>query len=251
MLYCIYLDEFGHIGPYLAANHPQHKTHPAFGLAGLAIPYSEVRSFSTYFFQLKNRLLGFELQRSGVHPAKWEKKGSALYTLKNIKKYPELRRSTYRLLNNIQKRGGFLFYVGVEKHRDIEGHNPKKLYYSVLKEAIKRLDQECEARSAQFILVLDQQEKSVMRSDIVETASISMFGDDARRNIIEPPIQAESHLYQTLQCADWICGIVGRLADYWCEAENKPELLICQQYFGKRLETVQIRSSLRRLKAPL
>ena len=61
-----------------------------FGLAGLVLPYSEVRSFSTYFFQLKNRLLKFELEHSGVHSAKWEKKGSALYTLKNVQKYPEL-----------------------------------------------------------------------------------------------------------------------------------------------------------------
>ena len=101
MLYFVYLDEFGHIGPYISSDDPKHKTHPAFGLAGLVLPYTEVRSFSTYFFQLKNHLLSPELDLSEDHPAKWEKKGSALYTLKNIQKYPELRTTTFRLINNI------------------------------------------------------------------------------------------------------------------------------------------------------
>jgi len=247
VLYLAYLDEFGHIGPYISADHPKYKTHPVFGLAGLVLPYSEVRSFSTYFFQLKNHLLQFELERSGTHPAKWEKKGSALYTLKNVQKYPELKRATYRLINNIKKRNGFLFFVGREKRRSSELHDSKKLYHSVLKEAIKRIDQECESRNAQFILMLDQQEENVMRGEIVEAASLAMFGDDQRRCLVEPPIQAESHLYQTLQCADWICGIVGRLSDYWCEADKKPELLDFQKYFATRVQEAQLRSSIKRL----
>ena len=232
MLYLAYLDEFGHIGPYIAPDDPRHKTHPGFGLAGLVLPYSEVRSFSTYFFQLKNRLLKFELEHSGVHSAKWEKKGSALYTLKNVQKYPELKRATYRLINDIKKRNGFLFFVGREKRRGAESHDSKKLYQSVLKEAIKRIDQECELRNAQFILMLDQQE-DVMRAEIVETSSFAMFGNDQRKCMVEPPIQAESHLYQTLQCADWICGIIRRLSDYWCEADKKPELSDFQKYFSR------------------
>lgn len=70
MLYLVYVDEFGHIGQYLDKDDPKYKTHPVFGLAGFALPYDEVRSFSTFFFQLKNRLLAFELEKSGIHPAK-------------------------------------------------------------------------------------------------------------------------------------------------------------------------------------
>jgi hypothetical protein len=247
MLYLAYLDEFGHIGPYVSADDSKYNTHPVFGLAGLVLPYSEVRSFSTYFFQLKNHLLKFELERSGIHPAKWEKKGSTLYTLKNVQNYPELRHATHRLINNITKRNGFLFYVGLEKHRSKESHDSKKLYHSVLKEAIKRIDQECELRKAQFILMLDQQENNVMRGEIVEAASLAMFGDDNRRCLVEPPIQAESHLYQTLQCADWVCGLMGRLSDYWCEADKKPELSEFQKYFATKIKEAQLRSSIRHL----
>lgn len=49
------------------------------------------------------------------------------------------------------------------------------------------------------------------RTQIVSEASIQMFGE-ARTTMIEPPVQAESHLFQTLQCADWLCGLIGRIA---------------------------------------
>ena len=34
LLYIVYLDEFGHIGPFISHDHPTHKTHPIFGLGG-------------------------------------------------------------------------------------------------------------------------------------------------------------------------------------------------------------------------
>ena len=246
VLYIAYLDEFGHVGPYLAHDDSHHNAHPAFGLGGLVIPYPEIRSFSTYFFKLKNNLLSFELKRSGTHPAKWEKKGSALYTIKNIEKYPELRQATFRLINQIKKINGFAIYVGVEKRRAIEKHDAKLLYHSVLREAIKRIDQECEHRHAKFLLILDEQEENVMRSQIVETASIEMFGASSRANLIEPPLQVESHLYQTVQCADWLCGIFGRLAYYECDPKAKPENETAEKYFGDRIRSMATRSSLRR-----
>ena len=33
-----YLDEFGHIGPYVARQHPSYKESPVFGLAGFVLP---------------------------------------------------------------------------------------------------------------------------------------------------------------------------------------------------------------------
>jgi hypothetical protein len=250
MLYIAYLDEFGHIGPYLSHDHPRHSTHPAFGLAGVVLPYTEVRNFSTFFFQLKNNLLAFELNRSGSHPAKWEKKGSSLYTIQNISTYRVLRQATNRLLNKIKKINGFVFYVGMEKRRDESAHDSKRLYHSVLREAIKRLDQESLRLASEFMLVLDQQEENVLRGEIVETASIEMFGASLRSCLIEPPMQVESHLFQTVQCADWLCGLVGRLAHFSCEPEVKPDFSVVDQFFGERLKEVVRRSSIRMLPRP-
>lgn len=244
MLYVVYLDEFGHIGPYIGHDDPRRNTHPG----GMVLPYPKVRQFSTFFFQLKNRLLELELERSCEHPAKWEKKGSSLYTNKNIAKYRELRQATNRLLKQIHKINGFGLYVGVEKRRTEQGHDSKKLYHSVLREVIKRIDQECEVRHSKCLLVLDQHEENVMRAQIVETASIEMFGVNARNRLIEPPMQVESHLYQTVQCADWLCGIFGRLAFHECDPESKPDNEIAERYLGSRIRNICTRSGLRRLK---
>ena len=246
LLYIVYLDEFGHVGPYISSDHEKHNTHPVFGLGGVAIPSDQVRSFSTYFFKLKKQLLAFELHRSGVHPAKWEKKGSSLYTFKNIEKYKELRQATFRLLNHINKIGGFIIHVGIEKHLGVENHDSKKLYQSVLTEMIKRMDQECVARKANFMMVLDHQEGDALRGEIVERASLAMFsGNEPRYQMIEPPVQAESHLYQTIQCADWLCGLFGRLTRYQSEPEVKPEYVLIEKYFKDRVEKASIRSSIR------
>jgi hypothetical protein len=249
MLYIAYLDEFGHIGPFIHRGHPTHKTSPVFGLGGIVLPFDQVRSFATYFFQLKNRLLDFEIRRNGIHPAKWEKKGAALYTTHNVLNYWQLRAATNRLLNHITSIGGYLFYVGLEKSRPSQKHTAKGLYRAVLMEAIKRLDDFCNDRNSKFLMVLDQQEDQ-FRTGIVESSGRTMFGTDSRRNLIEPPIQAESHLYQTLQCADWICGLVGRYTCYCADPNQYQELEWADRYFSARLRRASIKSSIRSCPQP-
>jgi ribosomal protein S27AE len=251
MLQVAYLDEFGHIGPYISHNHPKHNTHPVFGLGGFVLPYNEIRNFATFFFKLKVDLLSYEIKKSGKHPARWEKKGSALFTTKNIKKYRVLRQASFRLLNKIGSLGGYVFYVGIEKRRGEFNHDSKKVFYSVLKEAIKRLDQECSKCNAQLLIILDQQEDRVMRPQIVQYAAQEMFGGELpRKTLLEPPIQAESHLYQTIQCADWICGIVGRLVCFQSEPIHKQEFEWAQNYFRHRLAALARRSGIRNLGSP-
>ena len=38
-----YLDEFGHVGPYISPIHPTYKESPVFGLAGFVLPSEEVK----------------------------------------------------------------------------------------------------------------------------------------------------------------------------------------------------------------
>lgn len=244
MLYIAYMDEFGHMGPYISHGHLQYKTHPAFGIGGLVLPYPQVRQFATFFFQLKNRLLGFEIRRDGIHPAQWEKKGSSLYRTENVLKYPELRKATFRLFNKISECGGYAMYVGAEKPR-ADAINSKELFHSTLVEIIKRLDEECAMRNAKFLLILDEQEKSVMRAEIVERSGIEMFGGNKRKTLIEPPVQAESHLYQTLQCADWLCGLFGRMSHLQFEPDHKAEFQWFETYFKRRLDEICRRSNLK------
>ena len=115
MTYFAYLDEFGHIGPYVARQHPRHNDSPVFGLAGFVMPSEHLRGFGTWFFQRKCDLLAFEIERSSQHPALWEKKGASLYTATNVTRYVELRKLTNRLFNKIASLDGFVFYVGIKK----------------------------------------------------------------------------------------------------------------------------------------
>ena len=64
MTYFAYLDEFGHIGPYVSRQDPRHNDSPVFGLAGFVLPSEQVRGFGTWFFQRKCELLAFEIERS-------------------------------------------------------------------------------------------------------------------------------------------------------------------------------------------
>ncbi len=244
MIYLAYLDEFGHIGPFVSRDHESHKTSPVFGLAGFLLPAEEVRSFTTWFFQRKRELLGFEIERSGKHPARWEKKGSALYTLKNIGKYPELRRMTHRLFNRITNSGGHLFFTGLEKPWSPEELDSRELYRLVLREALKRLDDFCRLDhhgEASIMIVLDEHAD---RLSLLTHAASSMFGgEEPRRHIIEPPFQVESHMYQSLQAADWIAGLVGRIGCIWARPGEYADYRPFRR-FERHLCEASIRSSI-------
>ena len=245
--YFAYLDEFGHIGPYVDRSHPRYKESPVFGLAGFVLPSEEVRSFGTWFFQRKCELLDFEIKRAGTHPARWEKKGASLYTATNVTRYPELRRFTNRLFNRIHAGGGFVFYVGIAKRMAPGAHAPKRLYARVFLEAIKRIDESCGEDCdppENFALFLDEHEQ---RSALVAEAARSMYARHARRrHLIEPPFHLESHRYQTLQAADWIAGLVGRIGAFWAAPGAWPENEVFRRYFERRLHYASERSGIRR-----
>ncbi|MCP1201079.1 DUF3800 domain-containing protein [Notoacmeibacter sp. MSK16QG-6] len=245
MTYIAYLDEFGHIGPYISRDDPKHNDSPVFGLAGLVLPVEEVRNFATWFYQRKCDLLKFEIERDGIHPAIWEKKGSALYTVRNVETYRELRAFTNRLFNKITKLGGFAFYVGQCTRDAPADHDPNALYRHILREAIKRIDQHCDEDCDpcdRFLLALDEHDQ---RSELITQAAIAMYGMDQRRCLVEPPFQVESHRYQTMQAADWISGLVGRLGASWKAPDEYPENEIFKTYFAARLNRCAVRSGIR------
>lgn len=242
-LYIAYLDEFGHAGPFVSRNDPRYRTSPVFGLGGFVLPSDQIRSFATWFYQLKCRLLRFEIDRSGEEPYRWEKKGSALYTTKNVTRYRELRQATFRILNHIERIGGMVFYVGIQKTHPPDRHNSKRIYRALIRETIKRLNQHAYENDTHFMMILDEH---AFRTEIVEEASIQMFGDGNRDRLIEPPLQVESHLYQTLQCADWLCGLIGRFACYEVLPEQYPDLEWSSRYFRARLLKTARRSGIRK-----
>ena len=246
MTHFAYLDEFGHVGPYVGRTDPRYKESPVFGLAGFVLPTPEVRGFGTWFFQRKCQMLDFEIQRSGEHPTVWEKKGASLFTVTNVTRYRELRTFTNRLFNKIEGLGGFVFYVGVRKTAAPNAHRPNRLYARVFLEAIKRIDEFCgEDRDPRddFIVILDEHDQ---RSELITAAGRSMYGGrKPRRHLIEPPFHVESHRYQTLQAADWIAALVGRLGAIWADPAAYPENEVFRRYFEYRGNQISRRSGIR------
>ena len=258
MHYFAYLDEFGHIGPFISRNDPKHNTSPIFGLAGIVIPISEVRNFSSYFYKLKCNLLAWEI--NNAHPPipayQWEKKGSALYTVQNIGKYPELRKATFRLINKIKAIDGFVFYTGIEKAPPAAAHTPEALYTSVLRDCVRRLDNFCSRNNATFSMLLDSIDSDEpgahrkFRLKGISAAASEMFGTHqgySKETLLEPPYQLESHLYQNLQCADWFCALVARRLARSVRPDQYGDYEIVEKYFGARLNSVLKEQSLRRL----
>jgi hypothetical protein len=256
MHFFAYLDEFGHIGPFISRLDPKHSTNPVFGFAGIVLPVKEVRNFSMYFYKLKCQLLSWEIKNTTQTPAyQWEKKGAALYTVKNLEKYPALRQATYRLFNKIKACGGFLFYSGIEKEPPSEAHAPEGLYVSVLRDSIRRIDNYCTNNEATFSILLDSIDsdepgaRRKFRLEGIKAAGQEMFGSYrgyTSRALLEPPYQLESHLYQNIQCADWFCGILGRYFAYSVLPAQYSDYQIFNDYFGERFQGVSKASSLRK-----
>ena len=74
-----------------------------------------------------------------------------------------------------------------------------------------------------------------------------MYGrGEMRRRLIEPPFHLESHRYQTVQAADWIAALVGRLGAFRTEPDVWPENEVLRRYFEYRLVAAQVRSGIRR-----
>jgi hypothetical protein len=256
MHYFVYLDEFGHIGPFIARNDPRHNTSPVFGFAGIVLPVDEVRKFSTFFYKLKCNLLEWEITNDPKQrPAyQWEKKGSALYSIKNIETYAELRQATFRLINKIKSIGGFVFYSGIEKELPHNEHTPEALYISVLRDCIRRIDRYCNNNKATFSMLLDAIDsdepgaKRKFRLAGISAASSEMFGyhhGNICTSLLEPPYQLESHLYQNLQCTDWFCGLLSKYLIYNLLPEQYEDYKIIDTYFGIRLQSVLKAHSLR------
>ncbi len=159
LIHLAYLDEFGHVGPYVSRSDRRHNDSPVFGFAGFVMPAEEVRAFGTWFFQRKRELLDFEIRRSGKHPAVWEKKGSSLYRAANLSRYRGLRKLTGRLLTRIEQGGGHVFYAGIRKTSSPDAHDANALYSAMLRESIGRMDAFCREDCdppARFLLALDE-----------------------------------------------------------------------------------------------
>lgn len=243
-----YLDEFGHNGPYISRDHKQYNTSPVFGLAGFLMPEAQVRRFGTCYLQLKKTYLSQDPTRKDKPFHAWEKKGTNFLTAKSITKYPAIRTCMFRMMNEIRKRDGRLIYQGREKIRGTgERLNPNGLYTTVFADMIRAIDEYCEARGENFVIVLDQHSA---RKELLDTAAKTMFGNQPTRRMICPPFEVESHLNQQVQAADWIATVIGRISNHQLEPEGFGDMADYTKYFDARVSSLCTHSKVKRRRPP-
>ena len=108
-------------------------------------------------------------------------------------------------------------------------------YDHAMKQLIQRVNWEL-PDGENLLMVLDKQcEKE--RVEIFAGAAAFMFSSEDATKLVETPMEVESHLYQTVQCADWICAILGRIAAYKYDS-NFAEYKWALKYFGDRLSAI-------------
>lgn len=241
-MHIAFLDEFGHIGPFTARNDPRYNQSPVFGLAGYIMPHQNIRHFATFFLQLKSQMLETELKSAGSHPATWEKKGTELITTRNIKRYRHIREGLARLINEIRKCDGKIIYYGREKYMKPNDGNSSGLYTTVLGHMIRNIDGFCCQKNSQFLMILDQHSD---RLRLLESATKTMFSpQNPARCLLEPPFQVESHLYQTIQAADWVATLVGRIQAHSIEQVQYADWDWAERYFGPLVRNLATHSTM-------
>ena len=214
-----YLDEFGHIGPYVSREHPKHKTHPAFGYAGFVLPVDSVRSFGGFFEFSKEKLLHYEIQRANAHPRRWEKKGSALLTTRNHTSYgSEIVPTLRRLHTRLRAEGGHPVYFGQVKPVG-EPATISETYVDrsthMLINAVRYLASYADRHDERIMIFMDAVD-AAPRLEAVQRIGgfIYKASEPQLKRVVEVPMQLESKHYGNVQFADWIAAIVSRASDY-------------------------------------
>lgn len=214
-----YLDEFGHQGPFVSATDKKFSEHPLFGYAGYILPAENIRRLGGFFEHQKEILLDWEIRRSQKHPRRWEKKGAQLLTTQNINRYgeeiiPSLRR-IFRRLGNLN---GNLVFFGQEKPIgpvSVTNQTSQEREEHCLIQTIRRIGTFASERNEKVLIIMDATETD-NRERAVSTLGKIIYGrgNPDTNSILEVPLQADSHLYGTIQLADWICALLNRLTHY-------------------------------------
>lgn len=207
-LHFVYLDEFGHIGPFMSRHAKRYNESPVFGLAGIILPEDAIRPFATRFLQLKQHVFRTEIHAAGIIAQHWEKHGTEIFTPKQVARYPHFRSTGFRLLNYIRDAGGKVFYYGREKISGTTNVNSTGLYTTILGHTIQQLESYAQHNNVNFVMVVDEH---AARKTLLITAEKTMYGHRPAYHLLCPPFEVKSYINQNIQAADWIAAIVGRL----------------------------------------
>lgn len=235
----VFLDEFGHIGPFVSKNHEKYKTSPIFGVSGFILDVDQVRDLAHWFHKLKEATFERDIELAGANSSVWEKKGNSLFTSGRVHKN---KRLGYALINNIKQRRGKIFYHGVVKDMTPDRSKPTGLYATVLSHAIREIERYFSTKSSNYLIVMDEHGS---RTRLLEGAMKTMFSrEKPAKRLVEPPYHVESHLYGTIQMADWVSSIIGPLLTHQEFPVEYAEMEWATKYFKTRVDAASTHSKI-------
>jgi len=211
-----YLDEFGHVGPYISPTHRKYNDHPIFGYGGYIIPASQIRSFGSSFERVKDKHFKTEIQAAGAHPRRWEKKGSDLLTEGSWSlRRQEIKRKFSYLSARLKQCGGEFFYYGELKPLGTAKETRQSAIErsaSILIQTIRNLSYVASKAGKNMFVFLDQVDTNNHAHAITNMAGFLYSKDSpaSTRRIVEVPMQLESERYGAMQFADWYCALLSR-----------------------------------------
>jgi hypothetical protein len=225
----------------MARGASKYNESPVFGLAGIILPEASVRMFATKMLQLKGYVFKDEIERSGAPASHWEKKGTEIFTAKQVAKYPHFRSTGFRLINFVRESHGKIFYYGREKISGTTNVNSVGLYKTVLGHTLRQLDAFCATTDSNFVLIVDEHSA---RKQLLITCLQTMYDqDNPAKTMLSPPFEVESYINQNIQAADWIAAIVGRLWAHRLLPAEYTDHVNFERYFWTRLHQVATHST--------
>jgi hypothetical protein len=205
-MFVLYLDEFGHNGPYVPTN-PRFAHHPFFGFAGMAIEGPKWHSLDRSFLRLKKSFYAPEIARAavlkGLRPERWEPK--QLRSPRDI-------RFAAGVLRLVESHGGMVIAHGFIKNTTPANHNYHGVYASNLQGSLKSFDRFLRKgvlgrNRGRGLVIMDRRIESLNQLVLASAQSfLFAYLGGPNLRIVETPLLVPSEWYHGVQIAD----VIGR-----------------------------------------
>lgn len=219
-MYLLYLDEFGHPGPYVRGN-ARYCQHPLFGFAGFAVPGEKSRDFDRRFLRLKSTYYDNEIKRAltlrGLRPERFEPK--------QLKSRRDIRFAA-DVMGLAGSCAGCLFAYGTVKHSTPANHSYDGLYNNLMQWTIRQFEKYLRdrvgRRAGRGVIIMDRRTEAQNRR-VLESAQSLLFSDPTFRQehvrVVETPLLVPSEWYHGVQAAHVIGQSIGKV--YWARKLGK------------------------------
>lgn len=218
-MYLLYLDEFGHPGPYVPTD-KRYQHHPLFGFAGFAIPGDRWRDFDRSYLRLKCRLYKKEIARAqvlqGIRAERFEPK--------QLKDRRDVRFVSL-VMDLVGKNNGCVFAHGCLKKSTPKTHSYEGLYNSLMQAVLRSFEKYLRDKAGKGlgrgVVIMDRRHEA-QNGRVLASAQSHLFSDPVFRQpdvrIVEIPLLVPSEWHHGVQAADGIGRAIGAI--YWYRRMN-------------------------------